>query len=379
MRRLIERALRIVLPLTVLGAEHAYVYLRWVLEPGWGVAGSVLGGAALLLLFVNLIYVFVSRSRAHLRPELDRALTLAAYIWLGALFLSVVALGAVDLARLLLALTVAPDGLRIGAAVSAALAVTLVALALKGGLSPVRLKAVSVRIPTWPERLNGFTVVQLSDVHIGRVLRRRWVESVVARANSAHADMIVITGDLIDGSVSALEHDVAPLTNLSAKHGVYFVTGNHEFYAGVDPWVAHLPKLGVQVLANQRVTIDGAFDLLGLHDRAARYFGARYQAQVADLVAGRDPSRPLIALAHQPSEITRLAGHGVDLHLAGHTHGGQIWPFSLLVRLEHRYVAGLYQHDKKTQVYVSRGTGFWGPPMRLFVPAEITHISLHHG
>jgi hypothetical protein len=193
--------------------------------------------------------------------------------------------------------------------------------------------------------------------------------------------MIVITGDLVDGSVEELAQHVAPLADLRSQYGTYFVTGNHEYYSGVDQWCAYLTNIGVHVLRNERVSItnssDESFDLAGVDDWSSRRFPAE---DLDTALAGRDPDKTLILLAHQPAAAHVAAAQGVDLQLSGHTHGGQIWPFNYLVPLQQPYTQGLYRHgNTQTQVYVSAGTGFWGPPMRLGTSAEITLITLRLG
>jgi predicted MPP superfamily phosphohydrolase len=187
--------------------------------------------------------------------------------------------------------------------------------------------------------------------------------------------MVCITGDLVDGSVGELGHLVAPLADLRAKDGVFFVTGNHEYYSGADAWIAHVRKLGVRVLRNERVPIRGeqGFDLAGIDDATAHHFG--HGADLRGALRGRDPSRAVVLLAHQPKAIAEAADLGVDLQLSGHTHGGQLFPFNYLVKLQQPYVDGLHARAK-TQIYVSRGTGWWGPPMRVMAPAEITRLTL---
>jgi predicted MPP superfamily phosphohydrolase len=170
---------------------------------------------------------------------------------------------------------------------------------------------------------------------------------------------------------------VAPLANLRAKDGVFFVTGNHEYYSGVDEWIAHLTSLGIRVLRNERVSIGGSdgFDLAGVDDWGAASFGNGHGPNLSRALQGRDRGRVLILLAHQPKQIYEAAHADVDLQLSGHTHGGQMFPFNLLVRLQQPYVSGFHMHEG-TGVYVSNGTGYWGPPMRVGAPAEITHIEL---
>jgi predicted MPP superfamily phosphohydrolase len=191
-------------------------------------------------------------------------------------------------------------------------------------------------------------------------------------------DVIVLTGDLVDGSVEALAQHVAPLGQLRARYGVYFITGNHEYYSGVDAWLAHLMTLGIRPLRNERVTLgEGpmALELAGIDDWTASHFGGGHGADLPRALAGRDTNRELILLAHQPKAVHEAAEHGVGLMLSGHTHGGQIFPFGVLVRLAQPFVRGLHSVGE-TQIYVNRGTGYWGPPMRLGSAPEITLVTL---
>jgi predicted MPP superfamily phosphohydrolase len=207
-------------------------------------------------------------------------------------------------------------------------------------------------------------------------LGKSWLTRIVEQVNALEPDAVVITGDLVDGSVRRLREHVAPLSELRAKHGVYFVTGNHEYYSGVDAWLTELTRLGVRTLRNERVAIgdhDASFDLAGVDDWRA--FGRGHGRDLARAVAGRDARRELVLLAHQPKQAREAAHHGVGLQLSGHTHGGQIFPWNLFVRLEQPFVAGLARLGD-TQIYVSRGTGYWGPPMRVAAPAEITLLTL---
>ena len=171
---------------------------------------------------------------------------------------------------------------------------------------------------------------------------------------------------------------MAPLAQLKARYGVYFVTGNHEYYSGADAWIAMLRKMGVNVLKNQRVSIGDqiSFDLAGIDDYSASRFGPGHGSDIAPIVRGRDPERELVMLAHQPRSIYETVRAQASLTLSGHTHGGQLWPFNHFVHMAQPYVAGLYRHDEKSQIYVSRGTGYWGPPMRLLAPSEITKLTL---
>ncbi len=233
-----------------------------------------------------------------------------------------------------------------------------------------------VRLDRLPKALSGTTIVQITDMHVGPTIGRKFVEEIVRQVNALSPDVVAITGDLVDGSVSMLQDQVAPIAELKARYGVYFVTGNHEYYSGSESWCRKLAELGVRVLHNERVSIgegEVSFDLAGVDDHSVTRFGGT--SDVAKAVEGRDPERELVLLAHQPRTAFAADRHGVGLQLSGHTHGGQIWPWTYLVYLQQPVVAGLARIGR-TLVYVSRGTGYWGPPMRLRAPAEITRIVL---
>lgn len=240
------------------------------------------------------------------------------------------------------------------------------------------VERVRVPIPRLPAAFQGFRIVQLSDMHVGPLLRRAFVEDVVAATNALEPDLVAVTGDLVDGSVEELRDALAPMSGLRAPHGVVFSTGNHEYYMGVGPWLDHLRGLGMRVLRNERVEVrrgDAAIDVAGIDDASARRFGGGHGADLDAALRGRDPGRPVVLLAHQPKQVADARRLGVDLQLSGHTHGGQIAPFGLLVALVQPAVKGLHRFGD-TWLYVSRGTGTWGPPMRLGNPAEITLVTL---
>lgn len=245
------------------------------------------------------------------------------------------------------------------------------------------LPEVVVSLPKLPRALDGFRIVQMSDVHVGRVLTDRFLEHVVEQTLRLRPDAVVITGDLIEGRAARLAPELAPLGRLAERCGVYYVTGNHEYYAGdaVD-WVERLRALGVRVLVNERAALGdrdprGAqFDLAGIPDQDAARFVASHAPDLGQALAGRDAERALVVLAHRPAQIEQATRHHADLQISGHTHGGQAFPFSLLVHLAEPYVAGLHRHGDETQIYVSRGTGFFGPPLRVLAPAELTSIML---
>ncbi len=238
-----------------------------------------------------------------------------------------------------------------------------------------------VRIPihNLPQEFEGFSIAQISDLHIGPTLGRRFVESVVDTVNRLGADAIVMTGDMIDGHVPQLRPELAPLTELHAAEGRYWVTGNHEYYWGARRWSEEAQRLGFDVLQNEhRVIRRGNARLLmaGVTDYNGGRFDESHRSNPEKALMGAKADDVKILLAHQPRSCYAATQAGVDLQLSGHTHGGQFVPWNLLVRLQQPYVAGLFRHDDRLQVYVNRGTGYWGPPLRLGVPSEVSLLEL---
>lgn len=251
-------------------------------------------------------------------------------------------------------------------------------LGLYNALYDRRVTRTQIPLKNLPEALRGTRIVQLTDLHIGPTLRKEFVEKVVQETNDLSPDLIVITGDLVDGSVAQLQAQVAPLAELRAKHGVFFITGNHELYSGVEEWCAEVTRLGIRVLRNECVVIgegEDTFTLAGVDDYTLRGGEKEHTEDLQKTLAGRDPNKPVVLLAHQPKSASLAAAHNVDLQLSGHTHGGQLFPWGLLVKLQQGFLAGLHRHQN-TWVYVSRGTGFWGPPVRVGSYAEIAELTL---
>jgi predicted MPP superfamily phosphohydrolase len=242
-----------------------------------------------------------------------------------------------------------------------------------------RIVNIDVPISRLPRPLHGFSITQISDVHVGPTIRRDFVERLVRRVNGLRSDLIAVTGDLVDGSVQQLASHTAPLSNLLARHGAYFVTGNHEYYSGEAAWTREVRRLGLTVLKNQHVVLDhdgASLVLAGVNDISAHHYdGAERSDPAAALEGAPADAGAKILLAHQPGSAQAAANAGYDLQISGHTHGGQFWPWNLFVRFFQPFTAGLHR-VRNLWVYVSRGTGYWGPPNRFGVPAEITRIRL---
>jgi predicted MPP superfamily phosphohydrolase len=372
--------------LGVLVAAHVYVAKRLVLEAGLsgGLAEGLLGGIVLLGLSLLLQPV----GERTLPPRLARWIAWPAALWMGLLFYLLVGLALSDL---LLGLSgavavAAPVGAgeAIGAlgparaALVAAVALSVAGLALRGGLAPPTLRRVEIRLPRWPRALDSLRIAQVSDLHIGPILGARFARRVVERVNALQPDLVAVTGDLVDGSARRLAGEVAPFAELRAPLGVYFVTGNHDYYSGARAWVEEVQRLGMRALRNERVTLgegEARFLLAGVDDHHGHLVSGDSGEDLDRALEGAEAGLPIVLLAHDPTTFKRASRLGVDLQLSGHTHGGQIWPFGWLVRLAVPFVAGLYRRGGAA-LYVSRGTGFWGPPMRLGAPAEITELVL---
>jgi uncharacterized protein len=353
--------MRLVIAMSVLGLAHYYIWLRFVaatdLPAPWYVASTL--AIAVFAPSLPVATFFLRRlPRATAKP-----LVFAAYTGFG---LSVYLLAAAFVMHAATAIAgVDPRTAAIAGVIAAAVTVVYGIVHMARGAV---VRRVRIPLAKLPPAADGLTIVQLTDVHIGPLLGERFLADVVAKVNALAPDVVVITGDLVDGDLGELRRHVEPLRELRARDGVYAVTGNHEYYWNPNQWVEHLRSLGLRVLRNERVTIRGAVELAGVDD-------SRASEDIPRALAGRDPSLPVVLLAHHPSTITRATAAGVDVQLSGHTHGGQLLPLGWLVRLFEPRAAGLGRFDA-TWLYVSEGTGYWGPPMRVGTSPEITHITL---
>jgi hypothetical protein len=239
--------------------------------------------------------------------------------------------------------------------------------------------SVDVPIAGLPEALHGFTIAQISDIHIGPTIRKPYLHAIVEAVNRLGADMVAVTGDLVDGSVRELAEHVRPLTQLSSRHGTFFVTGNHEYYSGARAWIEHLRQLEVRVLMNEHTVLQhgaAALVVAGVTDISAHHFDPAQRSDPHAAIAGAPSHASIrVLLAHQPRSADAAADAGFHLQLSGHTHGGQFLPWNFFVRLQQPFVAGLHRL-RDMWVYTSRGTGYWGPPKRFGAPSEITRLRL---
>ncbi|MFD3588649.1 metallophosphoesterase, partial [Streptomyces sp. NPDC058683] len=261
---------------------------------------------------------------------------------------------------------------RIVGGAAATAAVATVGYGTYGVLRGPSVKRVTVPLAKLPRAAHGYRIAVVSDIHLGPILGRGFAQRVVDTINATQPDLIAVVGDLVDGSVKDLGPAAAPLAQLSARHGAFFVTGNHEYFSGAAQWVEEVRRLGLRPLENARTELD-RFDLAGVNDIAGESTG---QGPDFDRALGdRDPARACVLLAHQPVQIHEAVRHHVDLQLSGHTHGGQLWPGNLIAAAANPTVAGLDRYGD-TQLYVSRGAGAWGPPTRVWAPSDITVVEL---
>ncbi|MFG2746101.1 metallophosphoesterase [Streptomyces chartreusis] len=261
---------------------------------------------------------------------------------------------------------------RVIAGTAAAAAVGTVGYGTYGVLRGPKVKRVTVPLAKLPRAAHGYRIAVVSDVHLGPVLGRGFAQKVVDTINGTQPDLIAVVGDLVDGSVKDLGPAAAPLAGLRARHGAYFVTGNHEYFSGAEQWVEEVRRLGLRPLENARTELPH-FDLAGVNDIAGESEGQG--PDFARALGDRDRARACVLLAHQPVQIHDAVDHGVDLQLSGHTHGGQLWPGNLVAGLANPTLAGLERYGD-TQLYVSRGAGAWGPPTRVGAESDITVIEL---
>ena len=375
-RRRRRAALIVLVPFLIATLLHAYPLARLVLQPDWPTGPTTALTVLAVALAVGLPAALLLGHGRGVRWAVG-----AGDLWLGVAWQLFVWTAVGELVRLALLLAGLPDPAR--ARVVAVVVLGWTVLILGWGayraLGPVPVRERTVHVDGLGAGLDGLRIVQITDTHLGPLLSRRWAKRITAQVNGLEADVLAHTGDLVDGSLAARRHQVEPLGAATARDARVFITGNHEYYSGAREWTDYMESLAWTVLRNRHVVVHRGADALvvaGIDDRTAA--GSGVPGHGADLdaaLAGAPADAPVVLLAHQPRQVLGAVGR-VDLQLSGHTHGGQLWPFGYLVRLDQPTLAGLSRHGPRTQLYTSRGTGFWGPPFRIFAPPEITVLTL---
>jgi predicted MPP superfamily phosphohydrolase len=364
--------------LTILGSLHLYIGGRLIGSAGLSPVAQLAGWVALAVLFFSMPAGILLGRLAP--PWIAAPARWVGFIWMGSFGVLLTATLGTDLVRWMAsALHVIPAGVgSLQALAIVGLSAPAVVYALKVARGPARVERVTVRLPGLGPELRGLRIAQISDIHIGDTLDGKFLERLVADVNALAPDLIAVTGDLVDGGVDSLGDEVRPLAALRAPLGVYFVTGNHEYYSGAEEWMAELRRWGLTVLHNEhRVVSRGSSTLVlaGVTDFNGGQFHPSHASRPDLALEGAPTGVPRILLAHQPRSARAAAAAGVHLQLSGHTHGGQIFPFNFFVRLQQPAVAGLKKLHG-VQVYTHRGSGYWGPPMRLGAPPEIAELTL---
>jgi predicted MPP superfamily phosphohydrolase len=345
----------------------------------WPTPVVVAGSLVFVAAFVALPAVIVL---GHGRRHRDWA-AVTGDVLLGAVWVLFVWSVLAALLRLALLGVADPARSRIVAATVVAVVVVLLVWGHFEAMRLPRTKHVDVTIERLGSGLDGLRVAVITDTHYGPINRTRWSTLVADRINEIDADVVCHVGDIADGTVAMREEQARPLASVRGRLARVYVTGNHEYISEADGWLDYMQGIGWDALHNRHIVVERDGDSIvvaGVDDATAGTSGAvGHGADLEAALDGADPELPVLLLAHQPKQVPTAVAAGVDLQLSGHTHGGQIWPFNLLVRLDQPAVHGLTRHGERTQLYTSRGTGFWGPPFRVFAPSEITVLTLRCG
>jgi predicted MPP superfamily phosphohydrolase len=367
-------------PVTLLATLH--IYVAWRLLPALP-GHPLLQSTVVVLLLLSVGLIPLSMTTRNMRDEriADR-LAWAGFLVMG-LFSSLFVLTLLRDTVLLLALPLMHTKLGWLSQASAPFVIGGAVAASAAGLHTARrvarVQEVTIPIRNLPDSLHGFSIVQISDIHVGATIKREFVAAIVERVNGLNADLVAVTGDVVDGSVAQLSGHTEPLSQLKARHGAFFVTGNHEYYSGEPAWSAEFRRIGLKVLKNEHVVLahaDASLVIAGVTDVSSHHFDPTQNSDPAVALAGAPADAHVkLLLAHRPSSAEAAHRAGFDLQLSGHTHGGQFWPWNHFVRFFNPFTAGLHRLND-LWVYVNRGTGYWGPPKRFGVPPEITRIRL---
>lgn len=318
------------------------------------------------------------------RCEFSNFLTVAGSFWLGAMLYSVLALIFIDLLRVINHyFNVSPQFIDNNPVTAGRIlficVFLLVSVVITFGFYSARnikITQIDISLEKLSAKHNSLNIVQISDVHLGTIIHKERLIEIIEKANALNPDLVMITGDLVDENVEKLEDMVEPLSRIKSRLGVYAVTGNHEFYAGVDKAVKFMEQAGVSVLRNRYVTIDSILNLVGLDYMSEEQQLGRKNPPLEEIMKGMDKSLPTILMYHTPIRLKKAEAAGIDLQLSGHTHKGQLFPFNLITKLVYTVDSG-YARIGKMQIYVSNGVGTWGPPLRVGAPPEIVQIILH--
>ena len=380
---------RIIIVLTVLAFINIYVALRILGRWPWAEQHAVMVWVFFGLFFLLQLLapfgerlVFPELSKTYNAPALfsaigwlsDGALGLVSCLFIYILMADIVGM----LWRILTLPADTVDFDRRALITLGAVTLGTVVTGVGQAIAGPKVREVSIPLKNLPASFHGFKIVQISDLHVGSTIGREYTENVTRIANSLKPDLIALTGDFVDGAVDDLAHDIAPLADLEAPHGTFFITGNHEYYWGATAWIKEFTKLGARVLNNEHqiITRDGADIIVaGVTDYSTRDMGTPHAFSPKQSLQGAPEGLTKILLAHQPASYKHAHEAGFHLQLSGHTHAGQYFPFNMMIGLFQRYYKGLNRHEDMW-VYVNQGTGYWGPPMRTGVPSEITLITL---
>jgi predicted MPP superfamily phosphohydrolase len=367
--------------LAILALLHAYIGWRLLPDLPIGTVGRIAGALILAFSFIAMPVAFLARA---LEPRVWADRIAALGLFMMGLFSSLFVFTLLrDVTLAIGMLLLSPPRIQALLPASAVIATSLAFFATLVGLVNARRRArvvkVDIPLPDLPPALEGFTIAQITDIHVGATIKRPYVDAIVDAVNALEADIIAVTGDVVDGSIHDLHPHTEPLSRLKARHGAYLVTGNHEYYSGERAWTEQFTRLGLRVLMNEHVVLEheGAHLIVaGVPDYSAHHFNPAQKSDPAAALKDAPPhAAARILLAHQPRTAPAAAAAGFDLQISGHTHGGQFWPWIFFVRFQQPFTAGLHRL-KNLWVYVSRGTGYWGPPKRFGAPSEITQLRL---
>jgi predicted MPP superfamily phosphohydrolase len=372
---------RFLTAIALLALIHVYIGLRLLPPLPIGTTGYVIGAVALLASCLMMPLAVFARSARN--PQWSDRLAWIGLTTMG-LFSSLLVFTLLrDLVLLIATLFMASPQALAFERLTAIATIGVAMLATLIGLFNARRRAavvdVEVPVANLPAELHGFSIAQISDVHVGPTIKQEYVAAIVEAVNELEADVIAVTGDVVDGNVPQLAAHVAPLSRLRSRHGTYLVTGNHEYYSGAHAWTQEFQRLGMRVLLNEHVVLthhECQIVVAGVTDYSAHHFDPRHRSDPAAALLGAPASAAVkILLAHQPRSAEAAAAAGFDLQLSGHTHGGQFWPWNHFVRFQQPFTAGL-NRLKNLWVYTSRGTGYWGPPKRFGAPSELPRSRL---